>query len=67
MSVCIGKKKYETEKEANRGKMNLWGADPNADLTDLHAYQCPHCKYWHVGHKSKYKKHLSKMGKLQHE
>lgn len=49
-----GKKRYPTEKAANRGRMNLWGSDPKADLNDLHVYKCPVCHGFHVGHKSKY-------------
>ena len=49
------KKRYRTEKEANRGRMNLWGSDPTADLSDLHVYLCPVCNFYHVGHKSKYR------------
>ncbi len=56
MTPCPLKKRYKTEKEANRGRTNLWGADPRADLNDLHVYECPKCGYWHVGHRSKYKK-----------
>lgn len=56
MAMCEGKKRYSSEKEANRGRMNLWGADPHADLTDLHVYLCSSCKGWHVGHKSKYER-----------
>jgi len=49
------KVKYPDETSANRAKMNLWGADPSADLNDLHVYLCPKCSQWHVGHKSKFK------------
>lgn len=53
------KKKYGTEKKAQRALMNLWGADPTADINDLHVYPCPFCKgFYHVGHKSKYEKYL---------
>lgn len=64
---CRGnKKRYATEKGANRGRMNLWGADPTVDLADLHVYECPVCKdgkgkpFWHVGHKSKFKQEKEK-------
>lgn len=55
MGQCVGKKRYGTLKNAQRGRMNLWGADPKADLSDLHVYKCPVCGHFHIGHKSKYK------------
>ena len=58
MAKCENKKKYGTEKNANRGRMNLWGADPRANLADLHVYQCPECGFWHVGHRSTYEKYV---------
>lgn len=48
------KKKYNTENEAYRALMNLWGADPTVDLSDMHVYVCPMCNKFHVGHISKY-------------
>ena len=57
MGQCTGKKKYGTEKNALRGRMNLWGADPNANLNDLHVYKCGICGFYHVGHKSKYEEY----------
>jgi len=60
MGQCLNKKKYGTLKNAERGRMNLWGSDPKADLSDLHVYQCPICKFYHVGHKSKYEKYVRK-------
>lgn len=62
MGQCKNKKKYGTEDNAKRGRMNLWGADPRADLSDLHIYKCPVCEYWHVGHISKYNKWKRKNG-----
>jgi len=58
MAKCENKKRYGTEKNANRGRMNLWGADPKADLSDLHVYRCPECGFWHVGHKSIYEAYV---------
>lgn len=55
MARCRRKKRYGTLKNAERGRMNLWGADPHADLGDLHVYKCPDCGFYHVGHKSKYR------------
>lgn len=57
MGQCLNKKKYGTLKNAERGRMNLWGSDPKADLSDLHVYKCPVCGYFHVGHKSKYQEY----------
>lgn len=54
MAQCKNKKKYGTPKSAARGRMNLWGADPTADLNDLHVYKCPICGFLHIGHKSKF-------------
>lgn len=62
MGQCLNKKKYGTLKNAERGRMNLWGADPKADLSDLHVYKCPICDFWHVGHKSKYEEYKKKYG-----
>ena len=59
MGQCYGKKKYGNLKNANRGRMNLWGSDPSADLNDLHVYRCPVCGFYHVGHKSKYEEYLN--------
>lgn len=56
MAQCQNKKKYGTLKNAERGRMNLWGADPRVELSDLHVYSCPICGYFHVGHKSKYER-----------
>jgi len=55
---CQDKKKYGTEKSANRGRMNLWGADPTVVLSDLEVYRCKECGFFHVGHISKHRKHL---------
>jgi len=55
---CQDKKKYGTVRNAERGRMNVWGSDPTADLSDLHVYKCPECGFWHVGHKSKYEKYV---------
>lgn len=57
---CENKKRYGNEKNAKRGRMNLWGADPKANLEDLHVYKCPECGFYHVGHKSKYLDYLEK-------
>jgi len=59
MGQCYGKKKYGNLKNANRGRMNLWGSDPSADLSDLHVYKCPRCNFYHVGHRSKYLERLN--------
>lgn len=60
MGMCVNKKRYGNKKNAERGRMNLWGCDPKADLNDLHVYICPNCGFWHVGHRSKYEKYLEK-------
>lgn len=54
--LCGRKVIYATEKDANRGRMNLWGSDPSADLNDLHVYPCDKKgkTHYHVGHKSKH-------------
>jgi hypothetical protein len=60
MNLCqiTGKRKYSTEKEANRARIVLWGKDPSVDLSDLRYYICPACGKYHIGHYSFYLKHL---------
>lgn len=55
---CRDKKKYGAVKNAERGRMNLWGADPKVVLSDLEVYKCAECGFWHVGHISKHRKFL---------
>jgi hypothetical protein len=59
-----GKVNYGTEKDALRAVTLLWGADPNADIRDLHAYRCTHSGFWHVGHKSYYEETLKRMSNM---
>lgn len=50
-----GKTKYNSEEQAHRAMIWIWGHDPHAKLDDLHTYQCEFCNSWHIGHRSKYK------------
>ena len=65
--VCGSTKKtmYLTEADAQKGMTLIWGADPTADLKDLHVYQCDFCKHFHVGHISAYQKYLEKHERKQ--
>lgn len=65
--LCGRKVIYASEKDANRGRMNLWGSDPSADLNDLHVYPCwkpndqgKQVKHFHVGHLSKFNELVDK-------
>ena len=49
-----GKTSFQTEDRASRAMMRMWSHDPQADIFDLHTYQCPECHFWHIGHKSYY-------------
>ena len=53
---CYATKKsmFETEADALRVKMRIWSHDTKADIRDLHAYVCPECAKWHIGHRSYY-------------
>lgn len=44
-SECGQKKRYFTRKFARR---RARATSPDGVL---HAYRCPHCGFWHVGHK----------------
>lgn len=57
---CENKKRYGTIKNAERGRMNLWGADHRINLQDLEVYKCQECGFWHVGHISKHKAFLER-------
>ena len=54
------KTSFADEKAAGRSLTRIWSRDPSADLNDLHTYQCPDCKLWHIGHRSKYKMKLER-------
>lgn len=54
------KARFPNERLAGRAMMRIWSHDTEADIYDLHTYQCEHCKGWHVGHKSYYEKELAK-------
>lgn len=43
---CNGKIKYPTEETAEKGLVFFHGQNKK-----LNTYTCPHCGYWHVGHK----------------
>ncbi len=58
MAECLGKYKFSNLREAEKACFNLWTKDPRLKLEDLHAYQCPHCHKYHVGHKAAYEKIL---------
>lgn len=53
-----GKRKYETQKDAERVLTLTWAKDPLVKLGDLHTYQCPKCKQWHIGHRRTYEKYV---------
>lgn len=55
-----GKVKYRTEKDANRARMYILSHDPSAGMFDLMPYMCPECGFFHVGHRSKYLRALSR-------
>lgn len=55
-----GKSKFPTESVALKTMFRIWSHDTKADIYDLHAYICPDCGSWHVGHKSYYAKELAK-------
>lgn len=56
---------YITEADALKGMTLIWGADPTADIKDLHVYRCDFCKHFHVGHISAYQKYLEKHGQTK--
>ena len=64
---CNATKKtiYLTEANAHKGLTLIWGADPSADINDLHVYRCEHCGFFHVGHMSSYIKYLEKNGQTK--
>lgn len=49
-SHCDGKINYTKERFASKVTTLMWGSDPNESLSSLHAYPCPHSKYYHIGH-----------------
>lgn len=63
MKKCraTGKRKYHTERQAGKDMMRIWSHDPSANIYDLHTYVCPACKFWHVGHRSKYERKLARL------
>lgn len=48
---CRGKTKYGTRRKAEKGLVFIWSRDPTVTLDDLHVYQCPQCRNFHIGHK----------------
>jgi hypothetical protein len=56
---CKNKKKFLSRKDAKRSARRRF-----ADYRDMHAYKCPWCDNWHVGHKpgkpKKYKQRQKK-------
>lgn len=60
MAECKGKKKFDTESEADKAKIRIWGNDPSCDFSDLHSYPCK-CGFYHVGHKSYYEKKMENL------
>lgn len=58
-----GKRKYETQKEAERVLTMTWAKDPRLKIGDLHTYKCPKCKKWHVGNRIAYEMHIQSIRK----
>lgn len=52
------KASYSLQKQARRAMMRIISHDPNANMFDLHTYQCESCGGWHIGHKSYYERSL---------
>jgi hypothetical protein len=51
-SDCTSKKPYQSFNAAKRGITGLYRAKKSGSGR-LHAYHCPHCRWWHVGHVAK--------------
>lgn len=64
--ICraTGKVKYTAEKYAKAGITFIWGSDPNADVSDLHVYRCPHCRHFHIGHRSAYERKVTREAEM---
>jgi hypothetical protein len=43
---CWRKLRYDTETDAQMSNLELHGRRP-----EFNVYLCPHCEFWHVGHK----------------
>lgn len=50
MAQCSGKVPYSSERKAQQAAFAMWGKDPRLKIGELHAYLCPECGRWHVGH-----------------
>lgn len=45
---CDRKIKYKTPEEAEKKRKEFKLKEND---TSLRSYKCPHCRYWHLGHK----------------
>ena len=63
--ICdfTGKTIYVTDADAKKGMTLIWGADPSADLKDMHTYRCERYAHYHVGHISAYQNYLERNGR----
>lgn len=43
---CGKKHRYDSEYDARAGMLEHHGDDPRFNV-----YLCPHCQFWHVGHR----------------
>lgn len=59
MAECQGKKKYRSLEAAEHTVFLIWKTDPRLKLDELHAYRCPRCKHFHVGHPAYYQAKLA--------
>lgn len=50
---CEGKKRYETQKEAEHGRNYLVIKTMDQHKSYVNVYHCKFCGGWHVGHLSK--------------
>lgn len=49
-SMCRGKTKWASEKNAQRALANLRAQNPGAFDSTVRPYRCPACHKWHLGH-----------------
>ena len=52
LSICGGKIKYGSRTSAE-ARHESYGKAPFMKPEPLHAYQCPVCHFWHLGHKDR--------------